>query len=349
MGRAGLRGAVGLSLAMMVFNDSKICEPVRDVVMYYSAGIVILTVSINSITMPYVVSYLGLDTVHPTKEIIYEQALKQLTNSGKKQEANLRADHLFDSTIWDEARKYYVRVDKEKRVKVQEESDKAGQSLAEKELRRRALMITKRSYWKQFQDGLLSHGSLQYLIHHTDFALDNHCSMDEWEETYGKLIRLNSSLDKGTDRLVASASSSISEKRKVKVLNVLDSIPVILMILLLVIASCILPFTVDPNSTAFFVIENTTTAIFTFELSVRLYCLHNWNPCAVDPYIAIDIVAVLLDIVLLSVSDFLGGFSEYSKSIRTIRFLRLFRLLRFARFAHRLNKAKIAGKQRSLD
>ena len=206
-----------------------------------------------------------------------------------------------------------------------------------------ALMITKRSYWKQFQDGLLSHRSIQYLIHHTDFAIDNGCSLDEWE-TYQKLIRLNSSLDKGTDKLVASESSSRSEKQKVKVLNFLDSIPVILVILLLVIASCVLPFAVDASSMAFFVIENTTTAIFACELCVRLYCLQDWNPCAVDPYIAIDVVAVLLDIVLLSVGDFLGGFSEYSKSIRTIRFLRLFRLFRLARIAHRLNKAKIAGK-----
>jgi hypothetical protein len=329
---------------MMVFNNTKICEPIRDVVMYYTAGIVILTVSINSTTMPYVVSWLGLDTVPPSKEVIYDQAMMQLTDSGKKQEAIIRADHLFDSTIWDEARKYYVRVDTENRPKVQEEDrDEASQSLAETELRRRALMITKRSYWKQFQDGLLSHRSIQYLIHHTDFAIDNGCALDEWE-TYQKLIRLNSSLDTGTDKLVASESSSKSEKQKVKVLNFLDSIPVIFVILLLVIASCVLPFVVDASSMAFFVIENTTTAIFACELCVRLYCLQDWNPCAVDPYIAIDVVAVLLDIVLLSAGDFLGEFSEYSKSIRTIRFLRLFRLFRLARIAHRLNKAKIAGK-----
>jgi len=34
--RAGLLGAVGLSLVMMVFEDSKNCEPVHDIVMYYS-------------------------------------------------------------------------------------------------------------------------------------------------------------------------------------------------------------------------------------------------------------------------------------------------------------------------
>jgi hypothetical protein len=82
---------------------------------------VILTVSINSTTMPYVVSWLGLDTVPPSKEVIYDQAMMQLTNSGKTG-GFLRADHLSDSTFWDEARKHYVGVDTDKRrLKVQEE------------------------------------------------------------------------------------------------------------------------------------------------------------------------------------------------------------------------------------
>ena len=213
----------------------------------------------------------------------------------------------------------------------------------DKELRRRVLMVTKQSYWSQFQEGLLSPQSVSYLIHHSDVALDNECHLDEWK-TYEQLIQLGSSLDKHTEKLVASQGSSPSEKRRVKLLNWLDSIPVIISILLLVFASCVLPFTLDPSSKAFVVIENTTTAIFMLELLIRIYCLQDWrHPCAVDPYIAIDIVAVTLDIILLSAEDLFGEFSGFTKSIRSIRFLRLFRLLRLARLASRLNKAKIAG------
>ena len=149
--------------------------------------------------------------------------------------------------------------------------------------------------------------------------------------------------DKGTEKLVASESSSNSEKQRMKLLNSLDSIPAILVILLLVFASCILPFTIEQGSMAFLIIENSMTVIFITELSIRLYCLKDWNPCAVDPYIAIDVFAVLLDILLLSAEDLLGTFSEFSKSIRSIRFLRLFRLLRLASLASRFNKVKIAG------
>jgi len=338
---AGLRGAVGLSLAMMVFGNTRICEPIRDVVMFHTAGIVVLTVCINSTTMPHLVSLLGLDTVAPSKQLIYDQAMNTLRVDSKKQEANIRSDHHFDSALWEVARTYYFRVDTaDKKPKVPQEE--VSNSLAEKEVRRRVLMITKRSYWRQFQDGLLSDRSVKYLTHHTDIAIDNDCPLDEWE-TYAQLIRFGSTLDKDTKKLVASQGSSASEKRRVNLLNILDSIPVLVTILFLVFASCILPFTLDPSSVAFLIIENSTTAIFATELCIRLYCLQDWHPWAVDPYIAIDIVAVLLDILLLSAEDFLGDFSEYSKAIRSIRFLRLFRLLRLARLASRLNKAKIAG------
>ena len=88
---AGLRGAVGLSLAMMVFGNGNICTPIREVFIFHTAGIVVLTVCINSITMPKLVSILGLDSVAPSKQIIYEQAMRNLCETGRKQEINLRA------------------------------------------------------------------------------------------------------------------------------------------------------------------------------------------------------------------------------------------------------------------
>lgn len=334
---AGLRGAVGLSLAMMVFGNEKICAPVRELIMFHTAGIVVLTVCINSVTMPYLLNFLQMDAVSPSKQLIYDQAMESLMNAGNKQEANIRSDHIFDSTIWEEARKYYVHVDCGSDQDISQNSDGL---MNDKEIRRRILMITKKSYWRQFQDGILSQQSVRYLVHHTQLALDDDCELNEWSK-YEALIRLSSTIDKGTDKLVASQASTDSERKRVKILNTLDSVPVIIIILILVTSSCILPFTLQPGSTSFLIIENATTAIFASELCLRIYCLRNWHPCAIDPYIAIDIVAVLLDILLLSAEDFLGGFSDYSKSIRGIRFLRLFRLLRFARIANRLRSAKV--------
>ena len=272
----GLRGAVGLSLAMMVYGNSKnICEPVRDVVMFHTAGIIVMTVCINSTTMPYLVAFLGLDSVAPSRQRTYNQAMKNLIDAGKKQEDHIRSENIFDSCLWDEARKYYYQ------PKVEDPNilrRKTSSVQTEKEARRRVLMITKKSYWKQFNDGLLSHQSVQLLMHHTDNALDNACSLDEWESEYVKLVRIGSTLEKGTDKLVASQQSSPSERRRIKVLNSLDSVCGLLIILGLIVASIILPLTLNPGSLEFRIVEQTLTVIFLTELLVRIY----W--CVVLPY-----------------------------------------------------------------
>ena len=146
----GLRGAVGLSLAMMIFSNEKICTPIRDHILFHTAGIVVLTVCVNSSTMQKLVSFLGLDSIAPPKQLIYNQAMESLLRSGEKQELSLRSDHIFDSALWEEARKYYFRVPSLKfSSQTNTRSTICNSILEAKEARRRVLMITKKSYWRQ--------------------------------------------------------------------------------------------------------------------------------------------------------------------------------------------------------
>ena len=81
----------------MVFGNLNICEPIRDVVMFHTAGIVFLTVCINSLTLPTLVSVLRLDVAAPSKQLIYLQAMNTLMATAEKQEMNIRSDRIFDS------------------------------------------------------------------------------------------------------------------------------------------------------------------------------------------------------------------------------------------------------------
>jgi len=216
-----------------------------------------------------------------------------------------------------------------------------------KEVRRRVLMITKKSYWRQFRDGLLTGHSVKYLVHHTDFAIEeNDCALNEFA-TYVQLVSFGSDVDKGTAKLAVTERLSKYQKKRMKLLNLLDSAPVILIILSVVFISCILSFTMNNTTRVYLLLENIMTIVFVAELCIRFCCTQDWQALAVDPYIIIDIVTVTLDLLLLSVSDLLGGFSDYSKSLRTIRFLRLIRLLRIAKLTKVAKKlreqAKISG------
>lgn len=340
----GLRGAVGLALAMMVFGNDAVCVPVRDTVMFHTAGIVVLTVCVNSTTMPKLISYLGMDKVGPTKQLIYDQAMRKLLKAGEKQESNLRGDHMFDSVVWETSRKYYCHIVSglETATASKRRSTVEIEALEEKEARRRALMITKKSYWRQFQDGLLSNQSVQYLMHHTDLAVDDDCRLNEWS-TYVELVRLSPTAAKVDERDI-DAKIPVAEARRVKMLTFLESVPVLVAILVLVIISCTLSLVLDPAEYPFVsLVEHITSLLFFFELCARFYCIQNWQSVAIDGYVMVDTLAVLLDIVLLGAGDFLGGFSQYTKSFRSIRFLRLVRLLRLARVANKIKQTKIAA------
>ena len=70
----GLRGAVGLALALIVFyDDMAICVRVRDRVLFHCSGIVILTVVVNSMTMRKVIGLLGINEETEEKALMQRQ------------------------------------------------------------------------------------------------------------------------------------------------------------------------------------------------------------------------------------------------------------------------------------
>lgn len=59
---SGLRGAVGLTLALMVVNSTEVPEIVRDLTLYSVGLVAFLTLIINATTVGFLVKYLGLST-----------------------------------------------------------------------------------------------------------------------------------------------------------------------------------------------------------------------------------------------------------------------------------------------
>jgi NhaP-type Na+/H+ or K+/H+ antiporter len=68
VGYAGLRGAVGLSLAIMVKFSPEISESVKGQVMFLTGGIAILTLLINAPTTGFIVKKLGLSKTSKVKK-----------------------------------------------------------------------------------------------------------------------------------------------------------------------------------------------------------------------------------------------------------------------------------------
>lgn len=65
---AGLRGAVGLTLALIFFNDQLIDSKTKSIILFHTAGIAFLTIMVNGTTTGFLISYLGLARVTRVKK-----------------------------------------------------------------------------------------------------------------------------------------------------------------------------------------------------------------------------------------------------------------------------------------
>lgn len=103
---AGLRGAVGLSLALMVSQSPKINRHVQDIVLLHVAGVALLTLLINASTTAALVKYLGLARSSSVKESILASVTQNIHRNIDKaiDELEEAPNHHWQSVDWDKLR-----------------------------------------------------------------------------------------------------------------------------------------------------------------------------------------------------------------------------------------------------
>lgn len=97
---AGLRGAVGLSLALIVANDEKLPKYARDVILLHVAGVALLTLMINATTTGWVVKKLGLNRQSDIKKNILNSISYQLEENAEDHMAVLKDKRHFNHVDW---------------------------------------------------------------------------------------------------------------------------------------------------------------------------------------------------------------------------------------------------------
>lgn len=144
-----LRGAVGLALALIVAGESAIPASVRSDFLFYTAGLVTLTLLINATTIKFLIGGLGLTKVAPAKALMMLMAKNYLRTSTENSIDKFKKDRFLNRANWDVVQEYLpekVEVSNEKEMKLES-------TIAE--TRRRILEREKSSYWNQFSEGML--------------------------------------------------------------------------------------------------------------------------------------------------------------------------------------------------
>lgn len=102
---AGLRGAVGLSLALMVALSDKIGRRVQDLVLLHVAGIALLTLLINATTTGALVKALGLARESNIRKNILMTIYKNIELNIDENINHLKQSHYFNLVDWETLKK----------------------------------------------------------------------------------------------------------------------------------------------------------------------------------------------------------------------------------------------------
>ncbi|MBU8891820.1 MAG: cation:proton antiporter [Bacteroidales bacterium] len=145
-----LRGAIGLALALIVAGESKIDGVIRDQFLFYTAGIVTLTLVVNATTIKVLLSWLGLTDIPPAKQKMILNAKSYLRNTAENSMDKLKSDRFLSRANWESVKAYLPEEPENIDIKLDE-----GKHSNLYETRRRILEKEKSSYWNQFKEGLL--------------------------------------------------------------------------------------------------------------------------------------------------------------------------------------------------
>jgi NhaP-type Na+/H+ or K+/H+ antiporter/CRP-like cAMP-binding protein len=163
-----LRGAIGLALALIVagIDPELLPETVQNQFLFFTAGIVFMTLLINAVTIKFLIRKLGLTKLSPAKaQMIYNsQSYLRKTSVGFIDK--LKHDRFLNHSNWSAVKKYLPKAPTVSRSDI-------GDVELIAEIRRRVLEQEKSSYWMQFKQGLLGPTSVQKLSEGINQILDS--------------------------------------------------------------------------------------------------------------------------------------------------------------------------------
>ncbi|KAJ8298747.1 hypothetical protein KUTeg_022807 [Tegillarca granosa] len=202
----GLRGAVGLALALQVAHHDEIDQETVGIrsdegteygykVLIHVSGVVFLTLLINATTVLGLLRLLGMSDISPAKRMSMANSLRYLLDMREKTLNMLKTDRFLADADWETVEKSSEIEDPykttEEEAQIDESLDirpnaicpecdsKLPAHYTRKELRDmtneailRMLKAEKMSYWRQFEQGMLSREAVRKLQDCTDIAAD---------------------------------------------------------------------------------------------------------------------------------------------------------------------------------
>ncbi len=166
----GLRGAVSLSMALALARDEAIAEPLRNQILFLTAGVVVLTIVVNGSTMEWLLHVLKLDKLPKAKEASVQRACQIINTQMDDFSRTMENDPFFNSV---DLKSLRLLINNQP----EETPAQAPQGLEQEELdiafMRRLLEIERSDYWRQYEEGHIGRQAVFELSRSVDLALDS--------------------------------------------------------------------------------------------------------------------------------------------------------------------------------
>lgn len=195
LGYSGLRGAVSLVLALIVWLDIELNTKIRDIILFHTAGIAILTLVINGTTISYLVKKLGLMRMSEAKKKMLKSLIKSYRKEVNVVIEDLKSKHNYGKIDWDSlkelARAEKIRQQIFKNRDIQTEESDLQKTVMMKgeyigvndndysteelylDTKHRYLTCLKGIYWECFQSGQCTSKAVLLLIESANRAVDH--------------------------------------------------------------------------------------------------------------------------------------------------------------------------------
>lgn len=102
----GLRGALGMTLALVVSYTPAIPESIRSQVLFFTAGTVTLTLCINATTMRWLLNRLGLTHIPTARTMMENNIQKHLHENAEKYFERLKTRDALNGANWSKVTQY---------------------------------------------------------------------------------------------------------------------------------------------------------------------------------------------------------------------------------------------------
>ncbi|MCW8996244.1 MAG: cation:proton antiporter [Psychromonas sp.] len=165
----GLRGAVSLALALIITQDTLLDKDLGDQILFLTAGVVVLTIVINSSTMTMVLRYLGLDKLPPAKQASLDKAKFSMKQRLLNELPLLQENEFLQRANWTALTKQLNEIEQPT-----EQPDPTQIQVCDLRIAflRRLLESERQFYWSQFKQGALTGAATKQLVNAVEIALD---------------------------------------------------------------------------------------------------------------------------------------------------------------------------------